>query len=171
MRARLESKARRVAYAFGMTRPQHRATPTAVSMRRWLCAWLTLLIVLQVAASALAGLRGSLHRHRADAVAGTSSATPLVRWEHKQPEAQVAHRALHARGEWHAHELYDTSVMPLTADIAADALAQLALAFAPAHAGVGPALGPDTARHARPHAAPWWAATRAIAPPLQPPRA
>lgn len=138
-------------------------------MRRWLCTWLALLIVLQVAASALAGLRGSLHRHRPDAVAGASTALAL-RWQHQDPGAQAAHRALHARGEWHAHDLHDTSVMPLTADIAADALAQLGLAFAPAQAGGGPALWPATARHSRPHAPAWWAATRAIAPPLQPPR-
>jgi len=141
-------------------------------MRRWLCTWLALLVVLQVAASALAGLHGSLHRHRSGAAASTAIAPMAgLRWEHAKPDAQRVHRALHASGEWHAHDLHDTSVVSLAAEVAADALAQLAAAFAPAQRGAEQELGSGGARHALPSTASWWAGSRAVAPPLKPPRA
>jgi hypothetical protein len=152
-------------------KPARRPTPTAVSMRRWLCAWLALLVALQVAASLLAGLHGSLHRHR-PGLQTSAPSTLALRWDHARRDASAAphtlHHALHQRGEPHAHDVADASVVPIAADIAHDALAQLGSAFAPAQHDT--ARLHATARHAPPHVATWSATSRPIAPPLKPPR-
>jgi hypothetical protein len=153
-------------------KPARRPTPTAVSLRRWLCVWLALLTALQVAASLLAGLHGSLHRHR-PGLQTSAPSTQTLRWDHARRDAtatpQTLHQALHQRGELHAHDLADASVVPIAAELAHDALAQLGSAFAPArhHAATVHA----SARHAPPQAAAWSATSRPIAPLLKPPRA
>src|SRR5688572_31094004 len=116
-------------------KPGRRPAPTAVSMRRWVCAWLALLTALQVAASLLAGLHGSLHRHR-PGLQTSAPSTLALRWDHARRDAmsapQALHHALHQRGELHSHDLADASVVPIAADIAHDALAQLGSVVAPA---------------------------------------
>lgn len=136
-------------------------------MRRWLCAWLTLLTALQVAASLLAGVHGTLHRHR-PGLQTSAPSTLALRWDHARPDATTAHQALHQRGELHAHDLADASVVPIAAEVAHDALAQLGSAFAPARHDAAQLHA--TARHAPPHAAAWSATSRPIAPLLKPPR-
>ena len=152
-------------------KPARRPTPTAVSMRRWLCAWLALLVALQLAASVLSGLHGSLHRHRPGLLTAVASASTLaLRWDHARRDALAAHHALHERGEWHAHDLHDTSVVSVGADLAGDALAHLAGVFAPAQRHGAPVRLHAAARHALPHAPAWSATSRTIAPLLKPPR-
>lgn len=149
-------------------RPTERCptAPTAVSLRRWLCAWLALLLLTQTAASTLASLHGSWHRHHP---AVLSSATgPVTHWRHGEPGRWDAHAQLHARGEVHHHDATDASVVPLTGDAAIDAVAQLAATLAPsADAAWRPR---EHARHAQAGVAPWAPTQRSIAPPLQPPR-
>jgi hypothetical protein len=137
-------------------------------MRRWLCAWLALLTALQIAASVLAGLHGSLHRHRPHLQAGAPASSAL-RWDHARPDPLAPHHAMHQRGEVHAHELHDASVVPLAADAAHDALAQLATAFAPARHGAAPAPA-QAARDVQPQARAWAATSRTVAPLLRPPQ-
>jgi hypothetical protein len=136
-------------------------------MRRWLCAWLALLTALQVVASLLAGLQGSLHRHR-PGLQTSAPSTLALRWDHARAEAMAAHQALHQRGELHTHDFADASVVPIAAEVANDALAQLGSAFAPA--GHDGAQLHATAGYAPPHAAAWSATSRPIAPLLKPPR-
>jgi hypothetical protein len=151
--------------------PARLPTPTAVSMRRWLCAWLALLTALQVAASLLAGLHGSLHRHRPGLQTSAPSMLAL-RWDHARRDTTSAlrelHHVLHQRGELHVHDLADASVVPIAADIAHDALAQLGSTFAPARYDA--AQLHTIARHAPPQAAAWSATSRPSAPLLKPPR-
>lgn len=149
-------------------KPARRPTPTAVSMRRWLCAWLALLTTLQLAASVLAGLQGSLHRHR-PALQAAATSTLVVRWNHAK-RADAEHRAMHERGELHPHDLHDPSVVPIAGDLASDALAQLAGASALAQQDANGCLL-AAARHELPQAASWAATRRTLAPPLRPPRA
>jgi hypothetical protein len=153
-------------------KPARRPTPTAVSMRRWLCAWLALLTALQVAASLLAGLHGSLHRHR-PGLQTSAPSTLALRWDHARRDATSAplalHQALHQRGELHAHDLADASVVPIAAEVAHDALAQLGSTLAPSRHDAAHLHA--TTRHAPPHAAAWSATSRTIAPLLKPPRA
>ena len=150
--------------------PRHPA-PTALLLRRWLCAWLALLTALQMIGSTLAGLHGSWHHHRAPSLQSTAPSTPMIRWRHGEPAAPAradAHAQMHATGEAHEHAATDASVLPLGTDAAADAVAQLAVALAP---GADPSWNPhDAARHVRTDASPWAATSRAIAPPLKPPR-
>ena len=75
---------------------------------------------------------------------------------------------MHARGEAHDHAATDASVLPLGADAATEAVAQLAASLAP---GADVRWSPhDTAHHVQAGAASWAPTTRAIAPPLKPPR-
>jgi len=139
--------------------------PTVVSLRRWLCAWLALLIATQTIGSTLAGLRGTWHGHRPSMLASAPS-TPLIRWRHATPDV---HARWHASGQPHDHALTDPSVLPLGADTGTEAVAQLAAALAPGAEASRPLR--DAARHVQAGAAPWAATSRAIAPPRKPPRA
>jgi hypothetical protein len=149
-------------------RPRHHAAaPTAVSLRRWLCAWLALLTLMQMIASMSAGLQGSWHHHRPSLQAGAPS-VPVVRWRHSEAVRADVHAQMHASGEAHDHAATDASVLPLGPDTATEAVAQLAAAVVPgadlrwsAH---------DRGHHVQAGSTGWAPTTRSIAPPLQPPR-
>jgi hypothetical protein len=148
-----------------------RSTATAASLRRWLCAWLALLTALQVFGSAMAGVHGPLHRHRPAAdSAARAAALPALRWQHDRESTPASqHQQLHARGEAHPHDLSDSSVVPVGAEPAIDAMAQLALAYAPAqHASA--LWTHSTTRHVWAAALTWAASSRSIAPLRKPPR-
>ena len=144
------------------------APPTAVSLRRWLCAWLALLTALQMIGATVAGSHG--HRHR-PSLQSAAPSMPVIRWQHgdalRTARADL-HAQLHAANESHDHAATDASVMPLGGDAAAEAVAQLASALAPG-ADVLWSLH-EPARHVRASTAGWAATSRSIAPPLQPPR-
>jgi len=150
---------------------RHRPAPTAVSLRRWLCAWLALLTALQMIGSTLAGVHGTWHHHRAPSLQSIAPSTPMIRWQHGEPAALApadVHAQMHAAGEAHEHAATDSSVLPFGADVATDAVAQLAAALAP---GADMPWNPyDAARHVRADTATWAATSRSIAPPLMPPR-
>ena len=147
---------------------RHPATPpTAVSLRRWLCAWLALLTVVQMIGSTLAGLQGTWHHHRPSMQAGAQS-VPVVRWRHGEATRADVHAQMHVQGEAHDHAVTDVSVLPLGPDAATEAVALWATTVAP---GADVQWSPhDHARHGQAGAANWAPTTRAIAPPLQPPR-
>jgi hypothetical protein len=141
--------------------------PTAVSLGRWLCAWLALLTAMQMIGSTLAGLQGTWHHHRPSMQSGAPS-VPVIRWRHGESMQADAHAQMHASGEAHDHPATDASVLPLGADTATEAVAQLAAALAP---GAEVLWSPrDPARHVQVDAAIWAATSRSIAPPLKPPR-
>lgn len=153
--------------------PQRHPAPasTAVSLRRWLCAWLAVLTVTQMIGSTLAGLHGPWHRHRPSLQAAAPS-MPLIRWRHGEVirATQVdSHARMHAQGEAHDHVATDSSVLPFGADAATEAAAQLALTWAPGVEARWRAH--DAARHVRASTPAWAPTMRSIAPPLQPPRA
>ena len=151
--------------------PHRHAAPTALSLRRWLCAWLALLTALQMIGSALAGVPVTWLHHRAPSLHSIAPSTPMIRWQQGEPAAPArtdVHAQMHAAGEAHKHAATDSSVLPLGVDVATDAVAQLAAALAP---GADMPWGPhDAARHVRADTAAWAATSRAIAPPLKPPR-
>ena len=141
--------------------------PTAVSLRRWLCAWLALLTLTQMIGSTLAGLRGTWHHHRPSMQSGAPS-VPVIRWRHGEAMPADAHAQMHAQGEAHDHAATDVSVLPLGPDSATEAVALWAAAVAP---GTDVRWSPhDSAHHVQAGSAGWAPTTRAIAPPLQPPR-
>jgi len=141
--------------------------PTAVSLRRWLCSWLALLILTQMIGSTLSGLHGSWHRHRTTTPSSAPS-VPVIHWTHGDATAADAHARLHQRGETHDHAATDASVLPVGVDSAADAVAQLATALAPG--SDGPWCTHDCMRHVQAGSARWAPTTRSSAPPLKPPR-
>ena len=144
--------------------PRCTTPPTAVSLRRWLCTWLALLIVAQTAGAALAGR----HRHHhAPSLRTSAPATPVVHWRHGDA-TRDEHAQWHATGQLHEHALTDPSVLPLSADTASEAVAQLAATLAPGAEATG--LIHDGARHVQADAAAWAPTSRAIAPLLKPPR-
>jgi hypothetical protein len=148
---------------------RHLATPsTAASLRRWLCAWLALLSVTQMLGSTLSGLHGHWHRP-APSMHSAAPSTPVIRWRHGEVGRADTHARMHELGQAHEHAATDVSVVPLAPDTATEAVAQLGAALAPG-ADVQWRL-PDGARHVLLDTAPWAAKTRAIAPPLKPPRA
>jgi len=145
----------------------HAAAPTAVSLRRWLCAWLALLSALQMVGSTLAGLQSRWHHHRPSAHAAAPSVS-VVRWQHGETVRADAHAQMHALGEADDHAATDFSVLPLGPDAATEAVAQWAAAVAP---GTEVRWSPQPlARHVQASTASWAPTTRSIAPPLQPPR-
>jgi len=145
----------------------HAAPPTAVSLRRWLCAWLALLTALQMVGSTLAGLHSRWHHHRPSMQAAAPS-LPVVRWRHGEAMRADAHAQMHALGEAHDHAASDFSVLPFGPDTATEAVAQWAAAVAP---GTDVRWSPHRlARHVQAGSASWAPTTRSIAPPLQPPR-
>jgi hypothetical protein len=146
---------------------------TAASLRRWLCAWLALLSVVQLAGSAWAGVRG-LHRHVPTwQAAAAPQPALLVRWEHRrEPGAQDAgatHRLLHDSGQVHQHGNDDLSALTLGSDLGTEALAQVALAHAPGRDGSTGWLA-TRACHVWAATDPWAASSRSVAPLLKPPR-
>jgi hypothetical protein len=151
--------------------PRHHTASTAVSLRRWLCAWLALLTALQMIGSTLAGLHGTWHHHRPPSMQSIAPSTPVIRWRHGEPEALARadiHAQMHVAGEAHEHAVTDASVLPLGGDVASEAVAQLTAALAP---GADLSLNPlDAAHHVRAVAATWAATSHTIAPPLKPPR-
>jgi hypothetical protein len=151
--------------------PRHHAAPTALLLRRWLCAWLALLTALQMIGSTLAGLHGTWHHHRPPSMQSIAPSTPMIRWRHGEPAALAgadAHAQMHALGEGHEHAATDASVLPLGGDVGSEAVAQLAAALAP---GANLSWNPhNAARHMRADTATWAATSRSIAPPLKPPR-
>ncbi|HSW21244.1 MAG TPA: hypothetical protein VLJ62_00630, partial [Burkholderiaceae bacterium] len=88
-----------------------------MSLRRWLCAWLALLMLAEMVGSTLAGLQGTWHHHRPSMQAAAPSA-PVVRWRHGEPTRADAHAQMHALGEAHDHAATDFSVLPLGPDTA-----------------------------------------------------
>ena len=114
--------------------PAHCATtprrPTAVSLRRWLCAWLALLILAQMIGSTLVGLHGAWHHHR-PSMQSAAPSVPVVRWQHGEAMRADAHAQMHTSGEAHDHAVTDFSVLPLGADTATEAVAQLGASLAP----------------------------------------
>ena len=146
---------------------RHAPSPTAVSLRRWLCAWLALLLVTQTIGATGVGLRGTWHWHWPSRQA-SAPPTPAIRWQHGDA-ARDAHAQWHASGQAHDHALTDSSVVPLGPDTTSEAVAVLAVTLAPA-AEMRWAL-PESARHVQTEVTPWAATSRTIAPPLKPPRA
>ena len=147
---------------------RNRATPpTAVSLRRWLCAWLALLTLTQMISSTLAGLQGTWHRHWPAAQAAAPSIL-VIRWRRGEAMRADVHAQMHTQGEAHDHVATDPSVFPVGTDTATEAIAQLAAAVAPG-ADVRWGLH-DSAHHVQAGTAGWAPSTRSVAPPLQPPR-
>jgi hypothetical protein len=145
----------------------HASPPTAVSLRRWLCAWLALLTLAQLIGSTLTSLQGARHHHRPSVQAATPSLA-VIRWRHGEVLQADAHAQMHARGEAHDHVVTDPSVLPVGADAATEAVAQLGTSLAP---GAEMRWSPhDSAHHVQTGAARWVPTTRALAPPLKPPR-
>jgi len=141
--------------------------PTAVSLRRWLCAWLALLTLAQLIGSTLTSLQGTRHHHRPSVQAATPSLA-VIRWRHGEVVQAGAHAQMHARGEAHDHAATDAGVLPVGADAATEAVAQLAASLAP---GAEMHWSPrDSAHHVQAGASRWVPTTRALAPPLKPPR-
>ena len=154
------------------TRPPCR-TPvaTVVALRCLACAWLALLMGMQMLASTLAGVHGIGHRHRAGMQALAASSTSLIRWRHDAARATSgdAHALMHARGDAHDHAATDASVLPLGLDAASDAVAQLAATLAPGHDAAW--RGFALVRHVQSAACAWTPTRHAAAPPWRPPRA
>jgi hypothetical protein len=141
--------------------------PTAVSLRRWLCAWLALLTAVQMIGSSL-GLQGIWHRHR-PTVHASAPLLPVMRWRHDQGTRFDAHAQMHIDGDAHEHAATDPTVLPLGLDSATEAVAQWAGTVAP---GADVRWSPhDGARHVQAGAASWAPTTHSLAPPLKPPRA
>jgi len=147
--------------------------PTTLLLRRWLCAWLALLMLTQMLAASSAGVHGAWHRHQPMLQsAAPAPTTTVVRWRHGDTPAVLAaevHASWHERGQAHDHAATDASVLPLGVDGASDAVAQLAAALAP-NGDAEWALH-DQTRHPHAQGATWAATTRSIVPILQPPRA
>jgi hypothetical protein len=59
--------------------PHRHAAPTALSLRRWLCAWLALLTALQMIGSTLAGVHGTWHQHRPPSLQSRTLRDPTLR--------------------------------------------------------------------------------------------
>jgi|EndMetStandDraft_4_1072995.scaffolds.fasta_scaffold580988_2 hypothetical protein len=151
--------------------PRRSAVSTKRALRRWACSWLALLTLVQMLAATLAGVHGIGHRHRTSAQAAGTPSTPLIRWRHGEPVhalAADAHAQLHAHGDPHDHAATDASVLPLSGDLASDAVAHLAAALAPGHDAAW--LAEARARHVRAAAAAWAPTPGALAPPWRPPR-
>ena len=149
-----------------------RPAATALLLRRWLCAWLALLALVQMFASTLAGLPGAWHRHRPVAQSAHALTTVVVPGRHGEaaPASTHAdvHALLHARGERHDHAALDSSVLPIGVDAASDAIAQIAAALAPPAEAMWQL--PHDARDEHARVAHWVPTHRSIAPPLKPPR-
>lgn len=141
--------------------------PTAVSLRRWLCAWLALLTLAQLIGSTLSSLQGARHHHRPSVQAATPSVA-VIRWRHGEVVQADAHAQMHARGEAHNHTATDSSVSPVGADAATEAIAQLGASLAPGSEMRW--IPRNSAHHVQAGAARWAPTTRALAPPLKPPR-
>jgi hypothetical protein len=149
-----------------------RVPSTAVSLRRWMCAWLALLLAVQMIGASLAGLHGALHRHRGASGAGMAQVeTRTVRLRHDDaPQVtRPQHQRWHAEGRAHQHPMTDASVMPLDDEAACEAIGSLAALLAPLAVGAPRLL--DAIAHVRAATPAWAASTRAIAPPRRPPRA
>jgi len=147
---------------------RHPTAPTAVSLRRWLSAWLALLTLTQMFGSTLAGLHGSRHHHRPTMQAAAPPQLPVIRWRHGEVVSADAHAQLHADGEAHDHAASDASVLPLAVDAANEAVGQLAASLAP---GNDPRWSVrDRLHHVQAGTPGWVPTTRSLAPPLQPPR-
>ncbi|HEY6514409.1 MAG TPA: hypothetical protein VI032_20705 [Burkholderiaceae bacterium] len=150
------------------TAPRQPTASTAVSLRRWLCAWLALLTLAQMLGSTLAGLHGGRHHHRPTMQAAAPALLPVVRWRHGEVVSADAHTLLHAHGEAHDHAATDASVLPIAVDAASEAVAQLTASLAPG--GDLRWSAHDNAHHVQAGTTSWAPTTRAIAPPLKPPR-
>jgi hypothetical protein len=152
-------------------RPRPLPSPTAVALRRWLCAWLALWIALQGTSSALAALHGVWHHHRPTIASAPMPSSVAWRWQHGSSAAAVvdsAHARWHDEGVVHRHAVTDDSVWSATDEAAGDAVGQLASVLA---AGTDTQWLPDVdARHVRSNAGAWSATSRSIPPPLRPPR-
>ena len=146
--------------------PRSRALPTPIeSLMRWLAAWLAIALCAHALSAGTTPLRGLTHRHAID-----NEAKPVLFWRHaaERAHARDAHALAHTAGEAHEHALDDASV--LGTDAHAAALAAFVSAPAPrAHGALS--VVPRDLRHAWVGTAPWSPTTRAVAPPLQPPRA
>ncbi|MCW5662178.1 MAG: hypothetical protein KIT60_31105 [Burkholderiaceae bacterium] len=143
-----------------------RATPTtAESLKRWLGAWLALVLCAQALAAGAVALRSVSHRHAS--LDGVSR--PMLLWRHAgdRVDAHDTHARAHAAGAAHAHAAGDVSV--LGSDLHGAALAALVTAPAPRLLDVWSAV--SGLQHVWATADRWQPSARMVAPPRHPPRA
>jgi hypothetical protein len=143
-----------------------RATPTtAESLKRWLAAWLAVVLCAQALAAGAIALRSVAHRHAS--LDGASQ--PMLLWRHAgdRVDAHDAHARAHAAGAAHAHAADDVSV--LGSDPHDAALAALVTAPGPRLHGAWSAV--CGLHHVWGAAERWQPSARTLAPPWHPPRA